>query len=99
MLLDHILQRLSNLEQEVYDLQVRNNYLEQKLAEHKSVEIGKVVYKIQELAIETMSGILNVGISATNSGDQERWIEELVKEKKIEWQVDQMKEAQPDEST
>ncbi|WP_222704944.1 spore germination protein GerPC [Risungbinella massiliensis] len=98
MLLDHILKRLSDLEHQVYDLQMRNDYLEQKLAEHKSVEIGKIVYKIQELAIETMSGILNVGISATNSGDQEQWIEELVKEKKIEWEVDQMKEASQNES-
>lgn len=83
--------RLAALEEEVQELRLKNEYLEKKLTEQKQIEIGKVVYKIQELSIDTLSGILNVGISATNAGEQERWIEELIQEKKVDWNLDHMK--------
>jgi hypothetical protein len=98
-MLEHILKRLADLEQEVYELKLQNQHLQKKLEEHKTIEIGKIIYKIQELSVDTLSGILNVGISATNSTDQKKWIEELMSEKKVEWQVDSIKGESPDERT
>jgi hypothetical protein len=57
--------RLIRLEQEVASLRKENEALRKKLASVQPVTIERLEYKIQELSIKTLSGTLNVGLSAT----------------------------------
>jgi spore germination protein PC len=61
---------LSQLKQEVQKLQERIEKLQ-------PIHIDRVEYKIQELQVDTLSGTLNVGLTATGEGEA---VEQLVRQ-------------------
>lgn len=74
--------RLRHLEREIAILRRENEALKKKLASLQPITIERIEYKIQELSIETLSGTLNVGLSATGDGESIERILEKVQEKK-----------------
>ncbi|PRX40745.1 spore germination protein GerPC [Planifilum fimeticola] len=74
--------RLRHLEREIAILRKENEALKKKLASLQPITIERIEYKIQELSIETLSGTLNVGLSATGDGESIERILEKVQEKK-----------------
>ncbi|WP_164491589.1 spore germination protein GerPC [Staphylospora marina] len=72
--------RLYELEKQVRKLAEENKELKEKLENLKPVQIDKVEYKIHDLSIDTLSGTLNVGLTA-NTDDPAlgetigKWIE------------------------
>lgn len=61
--------RINQLQQEIEKLKEENEQFRKKLASIQPVNIERLEYKIQELRVETLSGTLNVGLSA--HGDEE----------------------------
>ncbi len=74
--------RLRHLEREIAILRRENEALKKKLASLQPITIERIEYKIQELSIETLSGTLNVGLSATGDCESIERILEKVQEKK-----------------
>src|SRR5690606_1363519 len=75
--------RLHHLEREIAILRKENEALKRKLASLQPITIERIEYKIQELSIKTLSGPLNVGLSATGDGKSiARFLEKVVREKK-----------------
>jgi spore germination protein PC len=62
--LDWMDQRLKYLEQEIRRLQQENRQLKETIEQLKPVHIEKIEYKIHELHVETLSGTLNIGLTA-----------------------------------
>lgn len=57
-------QRLKCLEQEIHRLKQENASLKETLKQLKPMKIEKIEYKIHELHVETLSGTLNIGLTA-----------------------------------
>ena len=62
--LDWMDQRLKYLEQEIRRLQQENRQLKEAIEQLKPMHIEKIEYKIHELHVETLSGTLNIGLTA-----------------------------------
>lgn len=60
----HIEQRLQFLEQELIRLRQENEMLRKKIDQLKPVQVEKIEYKVHELHVETLSGTLNIGLTA-----------------------------------
>lgn len=60
----HIEQRLQYLEQELTRLRQENASLKNKIDQLKPVQVEKIEYKVHELHVETLSGTLNIGLTA-----------------------------------
>ncbi|MDN4595033.1 spore germination protein GerPC [Polycladomyces subterraneus] len=61
--------RINQLQQEIENLKEENEQIRKQLASIQPVTIERMEYKIQELRVETLSGTLNVGLSA--HGDEQ----------------------------
>lgn len=61
--------RINQLQQEIEKLKEENEQIRKQLASIQPVTIERMEYKIQELRVETLSGTLNVGLSA--QGDEQ----------------------------
>lgn len=84
-MLHHVWHRLQQLEKEISKLKKENQELKEKISQIKPIQIDKIIYKIQELQVETLSGTLNVGLSAvTDPQKMHELFEEIIKEKKME---------------
>jgi spore germination protein PC len=57
------------LRQELEKVQEENRALRTQLETIKPVHIDQMVYKIQELNIQTLSGVLNLGLSLNGEGE------------------------------
>lgn len=57
-------QRLKYLEQEIHRLKQENAFLKEKIEQLKPIQIEKIEYKVHELHVETLSGTLNIGLTA-----------------------------------
>jgi hypothetical protein len=62
-------QYLEYLRQEIEKLRMDNEILRNKIEELKPLKVDKLEYKIQELNIQTLSGMLNLGISLNGDGE------------------------------
>ncbi|MBA4601105.1 spore germination protein GerPC [Thermoactinomyces mirandus] len=60
----YIEQRLQSLEQEITRLRQENTALKEKIEQLKPIQIEKIEYKVHELRVETLSGTLNIGLTA-----------------------------------
>lgn len=74
-MLAYLWDRLNELEQDIMRLKKENKEIKEQLAEIQPLKIERVEYKIQELQVETLSGTLNVGLTAHGS---EKSIEQLI---------------------
>jgi spore germination protein PC len=75
--------RINQMQQELDQLKKENEDLRKKVASIEPVHIERIEYKIQELHVETLSGTLNVGLTA--NGDEQsvaRLVERLQQEGK-----------------
>jgi spore germination protein PC len=64
---ENLWRRLENMERQLQKLRKENRELKEKLENIRPVRIEKIEYKIHELHVDTLSGTLNVGLTA--SGD------------------------------
>jgi Spore germination protein GerPC len=76
--------RLNRLEQEIASLRKENEALKKKLASIQPVTIERIEYKIQELSIKTLSGTLNVGLTATGDDKSVARIIEQIQSKETD---------------
>ncbi len=60
----HIEQRLQYLEHELTRLIQENASLKKKIEQLKPVQVEKIEYKVHELHVDTLSGTLNIGLTA-----------------------------------
>ena len=66
---DQYWQYLEYLRQEIEKVRIDNENLRRQISELKPVQIDKLEYKIQELNVENLSGILNLGLSLNGDGE------------------------------
>ena len=71
----YLWERLNQLEQEIRRLKKENKEIKEQIATIKPLVVEHLEYKIQELDIQTLSGTLNVGLTA--HGD-EKSIEDMI---------------------
>jgi spore germination protein PC len=64
----YLCQRLEQMEQELTQLKKQNEELQKLVAQIKPIQVEKIEYKIHELHVQTLSGTLNVGLTA--NGDE-----------------------------
>ncbi|SMO75639.1 spore germination protein GerPC [Melghirimyces algeriensis] len=86
--------RINRLEQEMEELRSENEQLRKKVDSIQPLSIEQLVYKIQELNVQTLSGTLNVGL--TTQGDGENitdLIEKLHQEGKGKFEIGEPKES------
>lgn len=57
------------LRQEIEKIRAENEALRKQIEEIKPIYIDRMEYKIQELNIETLSGMLNLGLSLNGDGE------------------------------
>ncbi|MFC7442469.1 spore germination protein GerPC [Laceyella putida] len=66
---DHILrllwERINKLENKVQELATENETLQHQVKQLTPIHIDKIEYKIHELHVDTLSGTLNIGLTAT----------------------------------
>lgn len=62
-------QYLEYLRQEMEKLRIENEKLRSQIENIQPISIDKLEYKIQELNIQTLSGMLNLGISLNGDGE------------------------------
>ncbi|SEN66402.1 spore germination protein GerPC [Lihuaxuella thermophila] len=60
----YLYEQLQQLQQQIDTLKQENAELRDKIAQMRPVQIDKIEYKIHELQIQTLSGTLNVGLTA-----------------------------------
>lgn len=78
-----IWKRLNELEKKVDHLQKDNHKLQETIQSMKPIHIERIEYKIHELTIDTLSGTLNVGLTA--NADEEgvgEVIEQIIEKQK-----------------
>lgn len=63
-ILKHLIKKISGLEQELRSLTSQNRSLLQKLEKERPLNIEQLEYKINELNIDKLSGILSLGLTA-----------------------------------
>ena len=85
--------RLNRLEREIAFLRKENEALKKKLASLQPVTIERIEYKIQELSIKTLSGTLNVGLTAT--GD-DKSVARIIEQLQAKGNENKKKEHSPD---
>lgn len=73
----YLWERLQQLENEIAKLKRGNKEMSDKISNIRPVHIDKIEYKIHELNIETLSGTLNVGLTA-NGEEMGEVIEKIV---------------------
>ncbi|MRG29479.1 hypothetical protein GIJ05_15200 [Laceyella tengchongensis] len=78
---DHILrmlwERIYSLENRLQMLVNENEALQQQVKQLKPLHIDKIEYKIHELHVETLSGTLNIGLTATG---EENGVGEIIEQ-------------------
>ncbi|PTX60710.1 spore germination protein GerPC [Melghirimyces profundicolus] len=80
--------RINRMEQELEDLRKENQELRKKIDSIQPVSIEQLVYKIQELNVQTLSGTLNVGLTAQGDGENvTQLIEKLHREGKTQFEI------------
>lgn len=83
--------RLNHLEQEIRRLKKENKEIKERIAAIKPLIVERLEYKIQELDIQTLSGTLNVGLTA--HGDEksiEGMIDKMIQEGNTKFDVGEM---------
>ncbi|MCH5586557.1 spore germination protein GerPC [Shimazuella sp. AN120528] len=81
------------LRQEIEKIREENKSLRKQIEELKPIHIDKMVYKIQELNIETLSGMLNLGMSLNGDGENMTELaEKIVNEEGVSVDFGQKKE-------
>lgn len=86
-------ERLQQLENELTSLKKENQELKEKIASIKPIQIDKIEYKIHELQVQTLSGTLNVGLTA--NGDETcmgEVIEKIVEEHRSNFVMEESSE-------
>lgn len=86
ILLEQLWHRLNRLEKKISLLKKENQELKEKIEQIQPLKIEKIEYKINELKVETLSGTLNVGLTA------------VADKKSMKKLMDQMIEKQQDQS-
>jgi spore germination protein PC len=61
----YLWQRLEQMEQDLNQLKQQNEELQKLVEKIKPLQVEKIEYKIHELHVQTLSGTLNVGLTAT----------------------------------
>jgi spore germination protein PC len=88
-------QYLEYLRYEIEKLRKENEQLRNQIENIKPVKIEKLEYKIQELNIQTLSGMLNLGISLNGDGDNVTELaEKLIQEEGVSIDLGTKKEEQ-----
>jgi hypothetical protein len=88
-------QYLEYLRQEIEKLRIENEQLRNQIKNIQPIQVGKLEYKIQELNIEQLSGMLNLGISLNGDGDNMTDLaEKLIQEEGISIDLGTKKEEQ-----
>lgn len=73
--------QIKQLQKEIEKLKAENRELSKKIAALQPVQIEKMEYKINELIVETLSGTLNIGLSAhTDEKGLQKIIEKIHQE-------------------
>ncbi|SFI57644.1 spore germination protein GerPC [Thermoflavimicrobium dichotomicum] len=85
-MLEQLWHRLNRLEKKISLLKKENQELKEKIEQIQPLKIEKIEYKINELKVETLSGTLNVGLTA------------VADKKSMKKLMDQMIEKQQDQS-
>lgn len=83
-----ILIQLQECKKEIKKCKKENQRLQEQLQSLQPIRIDKMEYKIQELVVKTLSGTLNIGLTA--HGDPEsvqQLIDQMVKENRIQTDI------------
>lgn len=81
------------MNKEMVKLKAENQALKEKLASLQPIQIEKIEYKINELVVETLSGTLNIGLSAHTD---EQGLQQVID--KIKMKEDPRQEVDPPSS-
>lgn len=76
-----MVQRIQALEQRQQELEADNKRLAEQLAAIKPVQYGDITYKVQELHVNELSGVLNVGLTSLAEEGQ---LQELIGQMKMD---------------
>jgi hypothetical protein len=69
LMYDPYWQYFEYLRQEIEKIRYENELLRKQVEELKPIKVEKMEYKIQELNIQTLSGMLNLGLSLNGDGE------------------------------
>lgn len=84
-----IQEQIQSLKNEITELKAANQKLQKKMATLQPIQIEKMEYKIHELVVKTLSGTLNIGLTA--HGDEEsivKLIEKMQKEDQLDIDIE-----------
>lgn len=88
--------RINQLEQEMETLRKENEELKKQIDTIQPVAIENLVYKIQELNVQTLSGTLNVGLTTQGEGENvNELIEKLQREGKAQFDLGEPTPSSP----
>lgn len=80
--------RINRMEQEMENLRKEQEELKKKVDAIQPITIENLVYKIQELNVQTLSGTLNVGLTTQGEGENvNQLIEKMQREGKAQFEL------------
>lgn len=83
-----IAEQIQALQHTVSQLQAENKQLKEQLTTLQPIKIEKMEYKINELVVETLSGTLNIGLSAhTDDSGLQQLIERMKEKERMEFEI------------
>lgn len=93
---DGLQQEVQQLRTEADQLRKENEELRNYIAGIKPINIERIEYKIQGLSIETLSGMLNIGVNLNGESEEFNDLaEKLMTEEGVAFKVEKEKQEEP----